>query len=91
MISINIWSGSWSQDSIEMIHFSSRSDTREADLIIPARDPSYVIGTVDLWGTVIEHERGYRAEFASVATLDDVIGKVDLEALRRRYRVRGSS
>ena len=35
----------------------------EPDLLRAARDPA-VIGTVDLWGRVLEHERGYRAEFA---------------------------
>jgi hypothetical protein len=34
---------------------------------------SYVIGTVALWGEVIEHEFGYRAEFAKITKLLDVI------------------
>jgi hypothetical protein len=45
----------------------------------------FVIGTVDLYGEVIEHERGYRAEYARVASLDQGFGDVDLEALRARY------
>jgi hypothetical protein len=32
-----------------------------------------ILGQVDLWGTVIEHERGYRAEYAQVVSLDEVI------------------
>ncbi|MGH2630629.1 MAG: hypothetical protein ACRDHI_08730 [Actinomycetota bacterium] len=32
-------------------------------LLRAARDPA-VIGTVDLWGRVMEHERGFRAELA---------------------------
>jgi hypothetical protein len=35
----------------------------EPELLRAARDPA-VIGTVDMWGRVMEHERGYRAEFA---------------------------
>lgn len=29
-----------------------------------------VIGRVELWGEVVEHERGYRAEFAAIKSLD---------------------
>lgn len=32
-----------------------------------------IIGKVLLWGDVIEHERGYRAEFASIASLDEMV------------------
>lgn len=31
---------------------------------------SVVFGTVKLWGEIVEHERGYRAEFAKVASLN---------------------
>lgn len=30
----------------------------------PAWPPSPVVGTISLWGTVVEHERGWRARFA---------------------------
>lgn len=33
--------------------------------------PTLVIGRVKLWGDVVEHERGYRAEFARIVSLDD--------------------
>lgn len=32
-----------------------------------------VVGSVRLWGEIVEHERGYRAQFASIASLDDLI------------------
>ena len=35
----------------------------------PAWLPAPVVGTVSLWGTVIEHERGWRAKFAYPARL----------------------
>lgn len=35
----------------------------------PAWPPPTVVGTVSLWGTVIEHERGWRASFAYPARL----------------------
>lgn len=37
--------------------------THGPDLLRRTRDPS-VLGTVALWGRVVEHEHGYRAEFA---------------------------
>ena len=46
----------------------------------------FALGTVDLWGEVIEHQDGYRAEFAQVASLDQTVG-FDLDALRARYGV----
>lgn len=36
--------------------------TRDPDLLRRTRDPA-VLGTVDLWGRVAEHEHGFRAEF----------------------------
>lgn len=50
-------------------------------------EPPIVFGTVWMWGTVIEHERGYRAQYAAVRSLDKAgpgIG-IDLEALRALY------
>jgi hypothetical protein len=35
----------------------------------PAWPPPCVVGTVSLWGTVIEHERGWRAQYAYPARL----------------------
>jgi hypothetical protein len=32
-------------------------------------DPRLVTGTVAMWGDVVEHEKGYRAEFAKVTAL----------------------
>lgn len=37
--------------------------TRTPDLLRRTRDPA-VVGTVALWGRVIEHESGYRGEYA---------------------------
>lgn len=45
-----------------------------------------VCGTVKLWGDVVEHNEGYRGEFAKVHSLRAVVwGEADLEALQRRY------
>jgi hypothetical protein len=49
---------------------------------------TFVAGTIRMWGEVIEHERGYRAEFAKLNSIDVIYGDGDLEALRTRYGVR---
>lgn len=48
---------------------------------------SYILGRVALWGEVIEHERGYRAEFGKVAALDEVLfGPAGLlDEMRAKY------
>lgn len=43
-----------------------------------------VTGTVDLWGEVYEHERGYRASKAAVRSIDDS-REYDAKALRKLY------
>jgi hypothetical protein len=45
------------------------------------------IGTIKCWGEVIEHEKGYRAQYAKLLSIDKVIGPVDINQLRRRYIV----
>lgn len=59
-------------------------------------NPHYVFGVVALWGEVIEHQGGYRAEFGKIVSLDEVGYMHEeerniLEALRTRYRVEGKS
>lgn len=48
------------------------------------RDGS-VFGTVWLWGTVIEHERGYRAQYAAIRSLERASPGIDIEVLRAAY------
>lgn len=48
----------------------------------------FVLGTVQLWGEVVEHERGYRASFAKIKSLDHMINpdpSISLEGLRLKY------
>jgi hypothetical protein len=45
------------------------------------------IGTIKCWGEVIEHEKGYRAQYAKLRSINKVIGPVDINQLRRRYAV----
>lgn len=57
-----------------------------------------VRGTVALWGTVLEHELGYRAQFAKIRSLDSmairtdnvvdrILRRPELAKLRRKYGV----
>lgn len=46
-----------------------------------------VVGTVKMWGEVVEHETGYRAEFAKLQSIDELYGGGDIEELRARYFV----
>lgn len=43
---------------------------------------SFIVGRVYLWGEVIEHEKGYRAEYAKVHSLDVPLGVSDEEFRR---------
>ena len=45
------------------------------------------IGTIKCWGEVIEHEKGWRAQYAKLKSIDLVIGAVDINTLRERYKV----
>jgi len=55
--------------------------------------PHTAYGCVQIWGEVIEHAAGYRAEFARVMSIDGVYPKNDdlLGALRAKYSVGNSS
>ncbi|HYT43122.1 MAG TPA: hypothetical protein VEP90_12325 [Methylomirabilota bacterium] len=48
------------------------------------------IGTVKLWGTVIEHEKGWRGEFGAIRSIDQVscYNPQLLETLRKKYDVK---
>ena len=47
----------------------------------------FVTGTIKMWGDVVEHETGYRAEYAKLQSLDEIYGSDwgHLESLRRKY------
>ena len=47
----------------------------------------YCLGSVELWGSVYEYERGYLGQFACVRSVDVIIGNACLAALREKYRV----
>jgi hypothetical protein len=51
------------------------SKTRPQMMWPPSARASWplVVGRVSLWGTVIEHEKGYRAENARILAFDDIV------------------
>ncbi len=53
----------------------------------------FVMGSIYLWGEVIEHTLGYRAEYAKVRSIDCVPGddKKLLQLLHDRYKVSKAS
>jgi len=51
----------------------------------------YALGTVKMWGTVYEHEYGYRAEFAKVVGIDDVLSDAKRSRWPRKKDWRPSS
>lgn len=69
------------------------------DVEEPDPRPAMVTGTVFLWGDVVEHERGYRAEFARVRSLDWLYPDATmmgcepetLNSLRQKYVTASSS
>jgi len=71
--------------------FKSQSDALTEYATGATRWCPIAIGTVMLWGEVIEHERGYRAEFARVAAINLICGgglwreRRMLRRIRARY------
>ena len=47
-------------------------------------EAAVISGTVELWGNVYEHTRGYRASKARIASIDDS-PNYDAAALRKKY------
>jgi len=58
--------------------------TREGH--IPSWYLGLAIGTIYLWGNVVEHETGWRASHAKLRSLDEIIGVPEGE-LRGEYGV----
>lgn len=91
----------WKDAASKEYHNYIRSylNSPENDLLTRARHGydrlAMVTGTVYLWGDVVEHERGYRAEFARIRSLDwlypdeTMMGREQetLQHLRKMYGV----
>ena len=72
-------------DDDEGVHaFKDRLSTGYYGFEYRCEKVTIVSGTVDLWGEIIEHELGYRAQFAAIASIDDS-PFYDAKALRKLY------
>jgi hypothetical protein len=40
-----------------------------------------------MWGDVVEHETGWRSQFAKLNTIEKIFGAGDINALRAKYQV----
>lgn len=97
---IHAWKSSSSKEYHNYVraYLNSEQDTYSRILYGGApkeTKPAMLTGTVFLWGDVVEHERGYRAEYARVRSLDwlypdeTMMGKEQetLDGLRQKYGV----
>lgn len=100
---IHAWKDKGSKQYHDYIRgYLNQEQDRRSLYIYPSGDmpevvlrPAMVTGTVFLWGDVVEHERGWRAEYARVRSLDwlypdeTMMGREQeaLEALRTTYAV----
>lgn len=80
--------------------YAFKSSVHAHDLAAYEAGPFFAVyGRVALWGEVVEHERGYRAQYARVLSIDGIAshgGEAPgyiadtLGALQRRYGIDGS-
>lgn len=49
---------------------------------------AYCLGSVELWGSVYEYQRGYLAQFICIRSVERIVGSASLAALHERYCVR---
>lgn len=68
--------------------FKTLEKTKQEYGFIPGVTPTTVYGEVALWGEVIEHERGYRAECARVTRILEVRENIVGDGLRRLFGTR---
>lgn len=94
---IHAWKDAASKEYHDYIrsYLNSRGDSFISMLRGGDDRPAMITGTVYLWGDVVEHERGYRAEFARIRSLDwlypdeTMMGREQetLQHLRKMYGV----
>lgn len=68
--------------------FKTLEKTKREYGFIPGVTPTTVYGEVALWGEVIEHERGYRAECARITRILEVRENIVGDGLRRLFGTR---
>jgi hypothetical protein len=86
--------GPYLQEYIYGLHFTDAQPGDYIDLWtgekVTIRPTPIAVGTIALWGEIVEHEFGYRAEFGKIRSIDKIInpGEGDLLGrLHARYGV----
>ena len=86
--------GEVAHNGVSGIHaFKSERRALDSYALSATRAHPLVFGTVALWGTVIEHEHGWRAEFGKILSVDVITGvrwwreRSLLRRIRDRYRL----
>jgi hypothetical protein len=77
-------------------HAFRNKEQAERETSIQAYWLPCVIGSVAMWGEVIEHENGWRSEYAAVRSLTEITGDRDfsrkrLRELREKYRCQATT
>jgi hypothetical protein len=69
--------------------YAFKSETDAVEIVSVSVTAKVVFGKIAMWGTVIEHRHGYRAEFARIISLDKT-GAQDksiLDVLKKKYLI----
>lgn len=77
---------SFNDISLARLQISDMIQWRNEAQVVP--DP-LILGSIKMWGEVVEHEQGYRAQYAKIASLETAYGMSNehFEELKGRYGV----
>jgi hypothetical protein len=80
------------RDNVGFHAFRDKEQAKDQAFIHASWSPC-VIGSVAMWGEVIEHQHGWRSEYAAVQSVTEIIGNIGvwskqllLQELREKYR-----
>lgn len=63
---------------------SARRKAESMELCLGIIRVPLAVGSVEIWGEIVEHEHGYRAQYASIRSIDDIVGQRTFFG-RKRY------
>lgn len=61
--------------------YSLKDYEQAVRLCLVSNDHIYATGVVKLWGTIIEHDNGYRSEFAKPIEIVDIVYQIEKRGL----------
>ncbi|HYT43125.1 MAG TPA: hypothetical protein VEP90_12340, partial [Methylomirabilota bacterium] len=79
----------WIRNVIIGIHAWKTESQVETYIDFRNTGASLVIGTIWMWGDIIEHERGYRSSHAKIRSLDTFynLSACEIYKVRKRYDI----